>query len=189
MGGRRNSETGGRAPSVRVNARACSAEVPAGLQRGDGLLRRQAYLGFRPFSSMSVYCSHKLKRTQVNVTNVNIPPLCGASCPLLQGQPGSGDRRDTYSQSVRPAAPVPRRSCRGRTQLGRRHACQPGRPSAWREEAGPEGSPGPPPASTLTVAVWEAREARSTRLAPLPREVGPAVAAAGQVLTRPVGEV
>lgn len=51
------------------------------------------------------------------------------------------------------------------------------------------GLPGPPPGSTLTGAVWEAGEAHGTRLAPLPREAGPAVAAAGQVLTRPVSEV
>lgn len=50
--------------------------------------------------------------------------------------------------------------------------------------------PGPDPlASILTVAVWEACESRSTCLAPLPCEVGPAVAAASQVLTRPVCEI
>lgn len=39
------------------------------------------------------------------------------------------------------------------------------------------------------VAVWEVSEAFSTRVASRPREVWSAVAAAGQVLTRPVCEV
>lgn len=56
--------------------------------------------------------------------------------------------------------------------------------------AGQKGTLAPrPPARALTVAVREAREALGTRVAPLPGEVRPAVAAAGQVLTRPVCEV
>lgn len=52
------------------------------------------------------------------------------------------------------------------------------------------GAPGPrPQAGVLTVAEREAGEALGTRVAPLPREVRPAVAAARQVLTRPIGEV
>ena len=47
----------------------------------------------------------------------------------------------------------------------------------------------PHPSYALTVAVWEVSEAFSTRVASRPREVWSAVAAAGQVLTRPVCEV
>ena len=47
----------------------------------------------------------------------------------------------------------------------------------------------PIPSYALTVAVWEVSEAFSTRVASRPREVWPAVAAASQVLTRPVCEV
>lgn len=60
--------------------------------------------------------------------------------------------------------------------------------SARRDKSVPPGSPHAQ-AGTLTVAVREAREALGTRVTPLPREIRPAVAAPGQVLTRPVREV
>lgn len=47
----------------------------------------------------------------------------------------------------------------------------------------------PNPHHALTVAVWEVSEAFSTRVASRPCEVWPAVAAASQVLTRPVCEI
>lgn len=47
----------------------------------------------------------------------------------------------------------------------------------------------PTPHHALTVAVWEVSEAFSTRVTSRPCEVWPAVAAASQVLTRPVCEV
>lgn len=69
------------------------------------------------------------------------------------------------------------------------HRCGGGR-AREPPAAGRTGRPPPPrPGRVLTVAVREAREALGARVAPLPREVRPAVAAARQVLTRPVGEV
>lgn len=117
-------------------------------------------------------------------SSLSAGPLCG---PLLRhcscGTQGSEDLGDTYSQSVRLAVPVPQCHCRRRASLrGGDIACQPGRTK------GPPGRP-LPPAGTLTVAVREACEALGTRVTPLPREIRPAVAAASQVLTRPICEV
>lgn len=123
---------------------------------------------------------------------------------------------DTYSQSVRPAAPAPR--CRwGRRraplreetawvswvglaplerrarppEAGRLHAGPPaGVPRRAPGTCAPTPPPVPPPqADALTVAAREAREALGTRVAVLPREVGAAEAAARQVRTCPVCEV
>lgn len=131
---------------------------------------------------------------------------------LLGGQDGASE--DTYSQSVRLAAPA-RRCHWGRRraplrggdstgqpgrlsatgQVGRtsgRRQAPPGVPTPGPPQGSGDSAPALPPApqaDALTVAAREASEALGARVAALPREVGPAVAAAGQVLTRPVCEV
>lgn len=88
------------------------------------------------------------------------------------------------------------------TAEGRDSTGQPRQLGAARGADGTEGSaPGPPqgsgdcgpathpPADALTVAARETGEALGAGTAALAREVGPAVAAARQVLTRPVREV
>lgn len=79
----------------------------------------------------------------------------------------------------------------GATAGEERRRRQPGGPAHAGGGGGTGGPrPAPPPGGPrLTVAVREALEARGARLAPLPREVAPAVAAAGQVLARPVREL
>lgn len=64
----------------------------------------------------------------------------------------------------------------------------PGSKPSRRGCSGAQGLP-PPPGRALTVAAREAAEAFGTRIASRPREVRPAVAAARQVLARPVREV
>lgn len=65
---------------------------------------------------------------------------------------------------------------------------RPGSKPSRRGCSGAQGLP-PPPGRALTVAAREAAEAFGTRIASRPREVRPAVAAARQVLARPVREV
>lgn len=128
--------------------------------------------------------------------------------PTLGGPPwgpGQGRGLGGHLLTICPAgstcSPVSLEEKEGAAE-GRDSTGWPGRLSAAREAGRTAGStPGPPqgsgdcgpapppPADALTVAVREAGEALGTRVAALAREVGPAVAAAGQVLTRPVREV
>lgn len=134
-----------------------------------------------------MYYLHANKRIKIHVMKMKSSLSAGPSCgplvrPCSRGTQGSEDLGDTYSQSVQLAVPVPQCHC-GRASLrGGDIACQ---------QAGQKGprAPPPPEAGTLTVAVREVREALGTRVTPLPREIRPAVAAASQVLTRPVCEV
>lgn len=91
----------------------------------------------------------------------------------------------TYSLSARLAAPVLQCHCEQRTWLGEEIHVSSGR-------SHPELLWGHPSASlkeALTVTLGEIQEAIGTRVTVLASEVGAAVAAASEVLTRPVSEI
>lgn len=107
----------------------------------------------------------------------------GSTCsPVWLGEEDAAEGGDTERQPGR-LSTTGHAGRTGGSTLGPPHL-----PGLWGPSPGPP-TPPPPQADALTVAAREAGEALGTRVAALPGEVGPAVAAAGQIFARPVREV